>query len=168
VDALGETEIRGSFVNCSRGDVRRLHLPEDLADRRWVDLDFLGWVDPRAPQRSYLVVPTDAHGLVGIAMRRNPSSAGRARMCSLCTTTHGGQGVSLMVAQRAHQAGRDGNSVGLDICADLQCSSYARGLLPLPAVSTAHETLPPEGRVARLRRNTDAFLARVMRPSPAA
>jgi hypothetical protein len=168
VEALDESQVRGSFVNCSKGDARRLHLPEDLEDRPWADLDFLGWVDPRAPQRSYLVVPTGAHGLVGIAMRRNASSARRARMCSLCTTTHPGQGVSLMVAQRAHQAGRDGNSVGLDICADLQCSSYARGLLPLPATSTAHETLPPEARVARLRRNTGAFLSRVMRPPTAA
>jgi hypothetical protein len=169
VEPLDDALIRASFVNCSKGEAKRLNLPADLEEQAWSDLDFLGWVDPRAPQQSYLVVPSERHGLVGVAMRRNPGGGGgRAKMCSLCTTTHPGHGVSLMVARRAHQAGRDGNSVGLDICGDLGCSLQARGLRPLPAMSTAHETLSLEGRVSRLRRNTEAFLARVLRPQSAA
>jgi hypothetical protein len=103
--------------------------------------------------------------MVGIRMRRNTSGAGprRARMCSLCLTTHPGQGVSLMVAPRAGRAGREGNSVGLDICAGLECSQYVRGQLSLPAISAAHETLTTEERIARLRRNVEVFVDRAMR-----
>ncbi len=163
MDALTDREIRASFVNCSRGDAQRAHLP-DLAEQPWADLDFLGWVDPKAPQAGFLVVPTDAHGLVGLALRRNTSAGGRrARMCSLCTTVHSGTGVSLMVARRAGKPGRDGNTVGLDICAGLDCSLHARGLVAAPAMSAAHETLPVEDRVARLRRNLDGFVGRVLR-----
>ncbi len=166
MDAITETQIRASFVNCSKGEAKRLNLPADLGDRPWGDLDFLGWVDPKAPQQSYLVVPTEAHGLVGIQLRRNTSTAGprRARMCSLCLTTHSGQGVSLMVAARAGRSGRDGNSVGLDICAALGCSLYARGRLKPPTVSAAHETLSTDERIARLRRNVLAFIDRTLRP----
>src|SRR5689334_25019826 len=115
--------------------------------------------------QSYLVAPTETHGLVGLQLRRNTSKVGprRAKMCSLCTTTHSGQGVSLMVAARAGKSGRDGNTVGLDICAELHCSLYARGLLSAPAMSTAHETLPPEQKVARLQRNVQEFVNRVLR-----
>lgn len=165
MDAISEAQVRASFVNCSRGEATRLNLPGDLDEQRWDDLDFLGWVDPKAPQQSYLVVPSDARGLVGFVLRRNTGTPGvrRARMCSLCTTTHSGQGVSLMVARRAGRAGRDGNSVGLDMCASLDCSLYARGLIAAPALSAAHETLPVADRVARLRRNVDAFVERALR-----
>ncbi|MET0525925.1 MAG: FBP domain-containing protein [Nocardioides sp.] len=165
MDPLTESQVRSSFVNCSKGEAKRLNLPPDLGLRRWPDLDFLGWVDPRAPMQSYLVVPTDTHGLVGVRMRRNTSGTGprRARMCSLCLTTHPGQGVSLMVAPRAGTSGREGNSVGLDICASLECSQYARGQLPLPSISAAHETLTTEERIARLQRNVLTFVARVLR-----
>ena len=56
-----------------------------------------------------------------------------------------------------------GNSVGLDICASLECSQYVRGQLPLPAISAAHETLSTEERVARLQRNVHSFVDRVLR-----
>jgi hypothetical protein len=163
MDPLTETQVRASFVNASKGEVQRLNLPA-LAVLDWDRLDLLGWVDPKAPLAAHLVVATD-DGPVGVLMRRNPSGAGprRARMCSLCTTTHSGQGVALMVARRAGKAGRDGNTVGLDICASLECSAYARGLLPPPAMTTAHETLSVEDRVARLRRNALAFVDRVLR-----
>ncbi|MBS44657.1 MAG: hypothetical protein CMH83_16125 [Nocardioides sp.] len=158
-----ESEIRTSFVNCTRGESRRAHLPDDLDAQRWDDLDFLGWVDPRAPQTAYLVVPRDA-GLTGVRLRRNTASGRNARMCGLCATTHSGQGATLMVANRADQRGRDGNSVGLDLCADLRCSLRARDLVPASASAPVRETLPVEGRVARLHRNLDAFVARVLSP----
>lgn len=168
MDALTETQIRAAFVNCSRGEAKRLHVPRDLDQTRWGDLDFLGWVDPRAPLQAAVVVPGD-DGPVGIALRRNASASGvgRARMCSVCTTTHSSQGVSLMVAARAGRAGRDGNTVGLDICAGLECSLHVRGLLPPPVMSAARETLTVEERIARVRRNLDAFVARVLRAETA-
>ncbi|MET3961877.1 hypothetical protein ABIE44_001811 [Marmoricola sp. OAE513] len=164
MEPITEAEARASFVNCSKGDAKRLNIPLDLDERPWADLDFLGWVDPKAPMQSCLVVPTEEHGLVGLVLRRNTSAGGRrAKMCSLCTTTHSGQGVSLMVAARAGKSGRDGNTVGLDICAELECSAYARGLRSAPAMSTAHETLLPEQKVERLQRNLLEFVRRVLR-----
>ncbi|MFC7512058.1 FBP domain-containing protein [Streptomyces thermocarboxydus] len=46
--ALTERDIRGSFINCSKGEAKRLHVPRDLDGRPWDDLDFLGWGDPGA------------------------------------------------------------------------------------------------------------------------
>lgn len=160
---IDENEIRGSFVNCSRGEVKRLRLPHDLTDLPWEAMDFLGWTDPRAPLQCYLVVPMTDETLVGMQLRRNIGGEGakRARMCSLCLTTHPGTGVSLMVAPRAGRSGRDGNTVGLGICSELQCSRYVRGLLPPPSPMAARETLTLEDRIARLRHNLESFAARV-------
>jgi hypothetical protein len=167
MEALTETQVRRSFVNCSRGEVARATLPDGFDELRWDDLDFLGWIDPKAPLHGYLVVPTVEHGLVGLRLRRNTTGpvTRRSRMCSLCTTTHSGGGVSLMVAPRAGRSGRDGNTVGLDICTGLECSAYARGTLPLPAASAVHETLSVEDRVDRLMRNVSAFVGRALRPA---
>lgn len=41
--ALTEKDIRSSFVNCSKGEAKRLTVPRDLEARPWDDLDFLGW-----------------------------------------------------------------------------------------------------------------------------
>ncbi|MEV0476177.1 FBP domain-containing protein, partial [Streptomyces prunicolor] len=49
---LTEREIRAAFVNCTKGEAKRLSIPRDLAERPWDDLDFLGWRDPQAPGRA--------------------------------------------------------------------------------------------------------------------
>ncbi|MFE0516669.1 FBP domain-containing protein, partial [Streptomyces sp. NPDC058964] len=125
--SLTERDIRSSFVNCSKGEAGRLSVPRDLAERPWDDLDFLGWRDPGAPGRCCLV--TERAGRpVGVALRFPPArrSLLHRSMCSVCLTTHPGGGVSLMTARKAGAAGREGNSVGLYMCADLACSLYVR------------------------------------------
>ncbi|WP_139979603.1 FBP domain-containing protein [Nocardioides litoris] len=164
MDRATPREIRASFVNATRGEAQRLNLPDDLADLPWgPDLDFLGWADPRAPQQAALVVLREGR-LVGVRLRRNNGGGGgRTRMCSLCCTVHPGSNVALMVAARAGKAGRDGNTVGLDVCADLRCPGYVRGWLPLPAISLVAETTTVEAKVERMNGNLDAFLRRVQR-----
>jgi hypothetical protein len=162
MEQLGEREIRRSFVNCSKGEAQRINLPDDLAELPWDRLDFLGWVDPRAPQVAALVTPADS-GPLGIRLRRNSSGGGRAKMCSLCATVHPGTGVALMVAARAGRAGREGNTVGLDVCADLRCPGYVRGWLRPPVVSLVAETTTVEQKVARMHTQLDAFVRRVLR-----
>jgi len=49
VKVLTEQEIRAAFVNCAKGEARRLNVPRDLAGQPWDDLDFLGWRDPQSP-----------------------------------------------------------------------------------------------------------------------
>lgn len=159
---LTEQDIRASFVNCSKGDAKRLTVPRDLAERPWDDLDFLGWRDPGAPDRSYLVLERD-RGLAGIALRCPTVRRGfqHRSMCSVCLTTHRGGGVSLMTARKAGAAGREGNSVGVYMCADLACSLYVRGKKVPESGSRFEESLTTEEQIARARGNLAAFVERL-------
>ncbi|MGA5319377.1 FBP domain-containing protein [Streptomyces seoulensis] len=159
---LTEQDIRASFVNCSKGDAKRLTVPRDLTERPWDDLDFLGWRDPGAPDRSYLVLERDG-GLAGIALRCPTVRRGSQHrsMCSVCLTTHRGGGVSLMTARKAGPAGREGNSVGVYMCADLACSLYVRGKKVPESGSRFEESLTTEEQIARARGNLAAFVERL-------
>ncbi len=157
---LNEQQIRAAFVNCTKGEAKRLYVPHDLGDRPWADLDYLGWRDPQSPLRGYLVAEHEGRPC-GIVLRAPESGGGaRRRMCSLCVTVHSG-GVSLMVAPRGGKAGQQGNSVGTYICADLCCSLYVRNKLATGAPAL-HETLTIAQRADRLVVNLDAFIAKVV------
>ncbi|MFH9397652.1 FBP domain-containing protein [Streptomyces sp. NPDC017556] len=158
---LTEQEIRTAFVNCTKGEAKRLSVPRDLADRPWGDLDFLGWRDPQAPDRAYLVLVSD-EGPVGIQLRSSDAASWQTRrsMCSLCVTVHTG-GVSLLVAPRAGKAGQQGNSVGAYMCSDLACSLYVRGKKDAGVGSRLRESLTLEQQIERTVVNVEAFIARV-------
>jgi hypothetical protein len=156
--SLTERDIRASFVNCTKGETKRLAVPRDLADRPWDDLDFLGWRDPASPERAYLVT----EDLVGVALRKAAPAAGARRsMCSLCLTTHAGDGVSLMTARKAGRGGQQGNSVGAYMCTDLACSLYLRGKKDAGPGGRIHESLALPELVSRMTANLTAFLAKV-------
>ncbi|MFF4836864.1 FBP domain-containing protein [Streptomyces sp. NPDC001315] len=157
--SLTEPEIRNSFVNCSKGEAKRLTVPRDLDQRPWDDLDFLGWRDPGAPDRSCLVTEREGQ-FIGVTLRFPSSQRGflHRSMCSLCLTTHRGGGVSLMTARKAGAAGREGNSVGLYMCTDLACSLYARGKKVPDSGSRFEESLTVEEQIARTTGNLSAFL----------
>jgi FBP C-terminal treble-clef zinc-finger len=161
---ITESDIRGSFVNCSKGEAKRLGLPADLAEQPWQDLDFLGWRDPGAPDRGYMVAEREDGGLVGIALRAVKGAArgfASRSMCSLCLTVRTGGGVALMSARRTGEAGRLGNTVGAYLCSDLACSLYTRGRKET-AGGDFEETLTVEERVTRTRDNLAAFIAKVL------
>jgi hypothetical protein len=156
---LTEAEIRTSFVNCSKGEAKRLSVPRDLAERPWDDLDFLGWRDAGAPDRSYLVAQREGR-LIGIALRFPSSQRGflHSSMCSLCLTTHRGGGVSLMTARKAGAAGREGHSVGAYMCTDLACSLYVRGKKLPDTGGRFQESLTLQEQIDRTTGNLAAFL----------
>ncbi|MFI8191754.1 FBP domain-containing protein [Streptomyces sp. NPDC085946] len=156
---LTEQQIRTSFVNCSKGEAKRLAVPRDLAERPWDDLDFLGWRDPGAPDRSYLVAEREGRP-VGVALRFQPAQRGflHRSMCSLCLTTHPRGGVSLMTARKAGPAGREGNSVGAYMCTDLACSLYLRGKKVPESGGRFEESLTLEEQIARTLGHLFAFL----------
>jgi hypothetical protein len=158
-----DSEIRASFVNCTKGETKRLAMPRDLPVRPWDDLDFLGWRDPAAPARAYLIAES-GEDLVGVALRRAAPYAGHARrsMCSLCLTTHTGDGVSLMTARRAGRNGQQGNSVGAYICSDLACSLYLRGKKDAGPGGRFQESLTLEEQIARTMANLTGFLDKVV------
>lgn len=160
--SLTEHDIRDSFVNCSKGEAKRVAVPRDLDERPWDDLDFLGWRDPGAPDRSYLVTERGGR-LVGLTLRLTSGHRGflHRSMCSLCLTTHPGGGVSLMTARKAGAAGREGNSVGVYICTDLACSLYVRGKKVPQSTLRIEESLSLEEQIARATGNLSSFIDRV-------
>ena len=161
--ALTEQQVRRSFVNCSQGEAKGLALPEDFADLDWAALELLGWRDPKAPLRGYLVVQREG-GPVGIALRAAESrmSARRSVMCLLCRSTHPGDAVSLFTARRAGAAGRNGNTVGTYVCADLGCAARARTEIP-PWLRDRDPVEVGEERVAELRGRVAEFVDAVLR-----
>jgi hypothetical protein len=162
VNPLTETEIRAAFVNCSKGEAKRLNLPRDLAARPWDDLDFLGWRDPQSPERAYIAVELGG-GPVALALRcPGPSPLQKkTSMCSMCLTAHTG-GVTLMVAPRTGKAGQQGNTVGDYFCSDLACSLYVRGLKAVHGLGgRPPERLTLEEKLERTMGNLAAFVAKV-------
>jgi hypothetical protein len=158
---LTEKEIRAAFVNCTKGETKRLSVPRDLAERCWDDLDYLGWRDPQSPERAYVVAEVDGRPTALAARCPAPDFRQlRRSMCSVCLTTHSG-GVSLLVAPKAGKAGQQGNSVGIHICGDLSCSLYLRGKKDAGAGSRIPETLTLEEKIQRTVTNLVAFVAKV-------
>lgn len=164
VEPLTDKQIRSSFVNCTKGEAARLKLPLDFAELPWDDLDFLGWVDPGAPLRAHLVVPRE-DGPLGVSLRvpaTGRTSAVKSSMCQVCLTAHASSGVTLLVAPLAGSRGREGNTVGIYLCADLACSLYVRGRRQPKLRHRRHEeSLTLDEQVARLTGNLDAFVDRV-------
>ncbi|MGY1751996.1 FBP domain-containing protein [Blastococcus sp. SYSU D01042] len=162
--ALTEPQVRRSFVNCSQGEARALALPKDFATLEWHRLELLGWRDPKAPLRGYLVVE-DADGggaPVGIALRAAESrmSARTTAMCLLCQTAQAGDAVSLFTARRTGAAGRNGNTVGTYVCADLGCAQRVRTEIPPWLLDRDPAEVVVE-RAAELRRRALGFLGSV-------
>ncbi|WP_319461715.1 FBP domain-containing protein [Micromonospora sp. RTP1Z1] len=164
MDPLTENDIRRSFVNCSKGEASRIRMPTHLREIEWSELDFLGWTDPGAPLRALLVVPNE-EGPLGVVLRRpdaRRSSAMRSSICHICFTGHAASGVCLFVAPLAGAAGRQGNSVGQYICADLACSLYLRGKRqPRLRLVRHEETLTLDERIDRAMKNLVGFTSRV-------
>ncbi|TDC93844.1 FBP domain-containing protein [Nonomuraea deserti] len=160
---ITEPDLRACFVNCSKGEARRLAVPRGLAGHPWPDLDFLGWRDPGAPERAYLVAERGGD-LVGVTLRLAQDvrrSFAKSTLCSVCVTPHAGTGVALFTAPRVGAAGRQGNTVGAYMCADLDCSLYVRDR-KRTELGTRFESLTVEERIARAAANLDAFLAKVL------
>ncbi|MFI1398314.1 FBP domain-containing protein [Streptomyces sp. NPDC020681] len=165
MEALTEKQIRGSFVNCTKGEATRLKLPADFGELPWEDLDFLGWTDPGAPLRAHIVLPRQDKP-VGITLRvpsAGRTSAIKSSMCQVCLTPHASSGVTLFAAPLAGAAGREGNTVGSYLCADLACSLYVRGRRqPKLRAGLHEETLTVDEKITRTLGNLTAFTDKVM------
>lgn len=159
MEPLTEREIRAAFLNCSRGERQSAHLPR-LHEVPWADLEYLGWRDPKAPQRGYLVHRTAA-GTRGIAVRAPESRVRRTAQCALCHRVEQ-DGIALLVAPRAGAAGRNGNTVGTYICADLACSAHLRAALK-PSRSLPDPAPVIAARGQELTDRLDAFISSVVR-----
>jgi hypothetical protein len=165
MEPISEATIRGSFINCSRGEATRVKLPADFRETVWADLDFYGWVDPSAPLRAAIVVQDD-DGVQAVMLRKaqqsSSSGALRSSMCQVCLTSHASSGVSLFTAALAGALGRNGNSVGEYLCSDLACSLYLRGKRqPRMRLVQYEETLTLEEKIGRAMTKLHGFTRRV-------
>lgn len=149
--ALTEDDARRALVNATDDERRLMAVPTAFFLVDWDHHDFVGWRDPRHPDRAYLVAEPDGEP-VGVVLRA-PSTTPRARngLCNLCHTMQPGDQVAMFTARRAGAAGERGDSIGTYICADLTCHDGARLAAPLA---------PGEVRTS-VDRKIDATIARV-------
>ena len=163
MEPVDESRLRTSFVNCSKGEMAKINVPS-LPVVPWAGLDFLGWRDPKAPDRGYIVTPWrgDVVGITLRAANRSSKSLVKSSMCQICMTVHAASGVSLFTAPLAGRAGRAGNSIGNYMCDNLQCSRYVRGELRSDALVVPVESLDLDGRIERLRSKLDPFVERIL------
>ena len=159
MNPLTERELRRSFRNCSRGERETLTLPA-LHAVDWATTAFLGWRDPKAPQRGYLVREVGGGDPVGIVLRAPETRVRRAAQCLLCHTVHQ-DGIALFVAKRGGAAGRNGSTIGTYICDDLQCSAHLRSSLR-PSRRLPDPAPVLEARTREMLERLDGFLAGVL------
>lgn len=156
-----ESEIRKSFINCSKGAAQRINVPRELDQIDWDKLIFFSWLDPKSPRTGYVVTETD-NGLRGVVLEKNPHKGkGGARMCQICLTLHPGTGVSLVSIQRSKSAKDRYNTVGTYLCADLACSDYTLGRKKPEGIRQMEETLSLEDRAERTLTNVQGLIQRV-------
>ena len=100
---------------------------------------------------------------MGIALRAADTrmSSRTAAMCLLCQTAQSGDAISLFTARRTGEAGRNGNTVGTYICADLGCARRARTEIPAWLRERDPDEVGAE-RSAELRIRVHGFLDSVL------
>ncbi|MGM1030394.1 MAG: FBP domain-containing protein [Actinomycetota bacterium] len=137
--------LRGAFVNASRKEASSITLPTWFDDADWDALDYLGWRDSKIARRAYVVAPTLDGELIGVLLRRADTAPRGRAQCSWCQDVRLPNDVVFYGAKLAGAAGRNGNTIGILLCEDFECSRNVRRLAPL-----AYEGYDLEA--ARLRR----------------
>jgi hypothetical protein len=161
LEPLDQESIRNSLANCSKGEAKKMTVP-NLDAVAWDDLDFLGWVDPRAVNNAYLVLPYQGE-VVGISLRMATPQRSKLRssMCAFCYTIHAASDITLFSARKTGKSGRKGDTVGTYICRDLACCLYVRGKRKSD-VPQATETISQDDKIERMLHNVELFMERVL------
>lgn len=159
---ITESTIRSSFINASRSEARKLTLPEGFPTLQWEHHDFLGWRDPKMPQRAYLVA-TGPDGTTRALLLRAPDTTPkvkRAIMCEICRDVNATNPVTMWNARRSGASGRNGNSLGTLICSDFQCPQNIRVLPPKNAINPDPAAVVAE-RIIEMGERLQALINRV-------
>jgi hypothetical protein len=153
---LTEKEIRASLINVSLKERSTLTLPEDFADRRWADLDYLGWRDRKIPNIGYVVVGLDG-APTGLLLRQAETKPRSRAQCSWCEDVHLPNEVVFFGAKRTGQAGRNGNTVATLVCSNFECSANVRKRPPVAYVGFDVEAAR-EKRIIALGEHVRSFV----------
>lgn len=156
---IDERTLRASFLNASRKEVSDLTLPPGFAELEFDKLDYLGWVDPKLPRRSYVVAWID-DVVTGVILQRAEQRVIARAQCSWCEDVTLRNDVQLYVARKAGPAGRKGDTIGTLVCTEFGCSKNVRVLPPL-AYDGYDRELAREMRIVTLQEHVAAFIAAV-------
>lgn len=156
--SVDEKTLRAAFTNATRKELTELTLP-DLTEISWDKLDYLGWRDRRLTKRAYIVVPVDG-GLLGVVLKQAEANPRSRAQCSWCQDIHLPNDVVLFSAKRSGAGGRVGNSVGILICSEFECSANVRKAAPMAYVGFDAEAARLE-RIAVLRERAATFALEV-------
>ena len=156
--SLDEKTIRAAFVNATRKELTELTLP-DLTEINWEKLDYLGWRDRRLAKRAYIVVPANV-GLIGVVLKQAEANPRSRAQCSWCQDIHLPNDVVLFSAKRSGDGGRVGNSVGILICSNFECSVNVRKAAPMAYIGFDVEAARIE-RITVLRERAATFASEV-------
>lgn len=162
VEPLTDAQIRSSFINCSKGEAKRMNVPRNLDAIAWDGLQFFSWIDDKNPQKACLIIPDQDGNTAGIVLTRAKTQGKRAQMCSFCMTLHPGSGISLFSAAKVGEAGRRGNTLGTYICSNLRCHDYVTGKKKPEGIRQMDETLSTEQRLERMQENARSFVKRLV------
>lgn len=156
---LTEQQIRASFINASLRERKSLTLPENFAGLSWENLDFLGWRDPKLPLVGYVVAVLDEKP-VGIMFRKADGKIRNRAQCSWCEDVDLPNDVVFFNAKAGGQAGRDGDTIGMLVCANFECSTNVRMMKSLPYIGFDREAEMLR-RISVLRDHVRNFALRV-------
>ena len=156
---LIEQQIRASFINASLRERKAITLPENFGSLDWANLEFLGWRDPKLPLVGYVVTSLgDAH--VGIMFRKAEGKIRNRAQCSWCEDVDLPNDVVFFNAKAGGQAGRDGDTIGMLVCANFECSANVRMMKSLPYIGFDREA-EMHRRIAVLQEHVLNFAKRV-------
>lgn len=156
---IDERALRASFINASRKEASDISLPPGFAELDVEKLDYLGWVDPKLPRRSYVASWVD-DVVTGVILQRAEQRVISRAQCSWCEDVTLRNDVQLYVARKAGAAGRKGDTIGTLVCAEFGCSKNVRVLPPL-AYDGYDRELARELRIVKLQEHVSAFIAAV-------
>jgi hypothetical protein len=152
---ISESAIRGSFLNASVRERSSLTPSPSTDPERWGRLDYLGWRDAKIPSLGYVVTWLDDEP-VGILLRQAEGRARSRPQCSWCEDVTLPNDVVLFSAKRSGAAGRKGDTVGILVCADFECSANVRKRPPVAYLGFDVDAAR-EQRILALQRHVEAF-----------
>ncbi|MCE4027426.1 MULTISPECIES: FBP domain-containing protein [unclassified Microbacterium] len=154
---IDERAIRASFRNASRKEASSMTLPPEFGASDFPQLDFLGWSDPKMPRRAYVVAHRDDGSPVTVLLQQAEQRTSARAQCSWCEDVTLRNDVQFFAARKAGPEGRNGNTLGVLICANFGCSANVRRLPPLAYEGYDREAAR-EQRILRLQQHVQGFL----------
>ena len=154
---IDERAIRASFRNASRKEATSLTLPPGFGETDFSILDYLGWSDPKMPRRAYVVAQRDDGSAMSVLLQQAEQRTLARAQCSWCEDVTLRNDVQFFAARKAGPSGRQGNTLGVLICANFGCSANVRRL-PALAYEGYDREAAREQRIVRLQEHVQGFL----------